>query len=503
MREPSVSSPNEWITPGSALVKRYQQTLDSLQKDECPVSVLSALRAWFSSLRFERGLSESARLALLLKAESGAMKARLAGFKSLYQMVLHAVPKRSEMTRAFDGYYPSLYMVCETSLHSLGMDTQAGPIERDTALGFAARAMKAASEWLEVCLIDYHNLPQLQWQRCGFLFSQAQQHGLAHLPFDSAQGRVRMDEAYLQLQSLHIAGLDGLSAPQIRSSMAILRAVAGQMRLSPSASRQTTHWVGAPTGWIPMRWTGQIPKGQSLDSPQPVAFFSTLDALDAIRALQAKAVAGDALPEIADLPDAHLRQIGACAHLLDRWAPRRPLRIQKRHKSNGQMAARAGLMALTQALETDSGQGAYNLRIRDMSLGGLGLEGHGLSDHVLQIGRLVGLRAQDGRSWQVGIIQRMRRGGQGATGLGVRILSMKPRTAYLVGLDAEKVPILLCQEGAHNPDRARLIAPPHIVLGQPQWHIEDEGQRYTFVLEDEKMAGMDFQVQCIRMKVAS
>jgi len=116
-------------------------------------------------------------------------------------------------------------------------------------------------------------------------------------------------------------------------------------------------------------------------------------------------------------------------HLARCWAPKPPMRSNARHRINSQMKVVNGLATVHQQL-TGRGsdtEGVEAWMIDDVSLGGLGAQVTVSRQDWIHIGALVGMQAEGGDNWLIGIVRRYARSGPNQGSVGIETISKTPR----------------------------------------------------------------------------
>ena len=178
--------------------------------------------------------------------------------------------------------------------------------------------------------------------------------------------------------------------------------------------------------------------------------------------------------------------------LLRQWSDAPPARRYRRHLLTGQLRAVRGFEPVRALLagQQDSDGGAWQMQ--DASRGGIGaLVPQG--DHAsIGTGDLVGLRAQEGDAWHLGLVRRKRQTGSGPF-VGVETISQSPE---LVSADDGRAAseVLLC-DPLLKGEAVRILTAPGALSGASALFINRQGSIHKLKPLEASASGSDFELR--------
>lgn len=343
---------------------------------------------------------------------------------------------------------------CSLNAYGAGRD---GVLERNAIADLRLRLVRAGAErviW-ERCSGGPPHPHLWQWLGTAFMHAAGGRSSSAAHPVPVVlPSEESVDFHYIRALAACTASLD-LLAPQLLAAVdRLMRLSVPVVRFEPEVFEGATHFVD-PQGGVPRRLVGisEIAAG--------AWFFSPGLASEMFREARARAVADTQPP--ASSPDVetatlHLR---ALDHLLRHWSAAPPVRRHRRHQMTGTLAAVAGIDELRMVFRGEQGVRRDEWQLRDLSRGGLGAVA---ANGAVCAGQLVGIHPVDGQGWQLALVRRAWTQEEGATHLGLEVLSRKPILAH-VDDGRRPAEVLLCDPLLRG-EAVRIIVPLR-ALGAP------------------------------------
>lgn len=335
----------------------------------------------------------------------------------------------------------------ERSLNAYGAGRE-GVLERNAIADLRLRLVRAGAErviWERCCGGPPH--PHLwQWLGTAFMHAAGDRSSSAARPVPVVlPSEESVDFHYIRALAVCTASLD-LLAPQLLAAVdRLLRLSVPVVRFEPEVFEGATHLVD-PQGGVPRRLVGisEIAAG--------AWFFSPGLASEMFREARARAVADTQPP--ASSPDASTLHLRALDHLLRQWSAAPPVRRHRRYQMTGTLAAVAGIDELRMVFRGEQGVRREEWQLRDLSRGGLGAVA---ANGAVCAGQLVGIHPVDGQGWQLALVRRAWTHEEGATHLGLEVLSRKPVLAH-VDDGCRPAEVLLC-DPLRRGEAVRIVMP--------------------------------------------
>ncbi|MCC4116910.1 hypothetical protein LLG90_16265 [Aromatoleum toluclasticum] len=260
---------------------------------------------------------------------------------------------------------------------------------------------------------------------------------------------------YIRALAACTASLD-LLPPQLLAAVdRLLRLSVPVVRFGPEVFAGATHFIDPQGGGAPRRLVGVS------DIVPGAWFFAPGIAPEMFREARARATADPVFPATSADVEASSLYLRALDHLLQHWSATPPVRRHRRHTITGTLAAVAGIDELRRVFAGEHDVRREEWKLRDLSRGGLGAVA---ANGAVSVGQLVGIHSVDGQGWQLALVRRAWTVGEGATHVGLEVLSRKPA---LVHVDDGRRPaeVLLCDPLLRG-EAVRIIVPLR-VLGTP------------------------------------
>lgn len=222
-------------------------------------------------------------------------------------------------------------------------------------------------------------------------------------------------------------------------------------------------------------------------------FFSSAAALELLAEL-AEQLRQGVLP--AGLDDGNfpaLTWLTAVVHLQRHWSPSPPLRRFRRHSVAAHLLVVSGFDAVVKVFDSDVlDVGPDVWVIRDLSRGGVGAAIDDPAASAPELGSFLAVRPQDGDSWHLGIVRRVRRNESGVE-IGVETLSQRP---FFVSADDGRAPlkVFLCDQPLRG-EAVRVIAGAGALQVATPLFITSEGAIQKLKPLDISLSGEGFDLR--------
>jgi len=222
-------------------------------------------------------------------------------------------------------------------------------------------------------------------------------------------------------------------------------------------------------------------------------FFSSAAALELLTELAEQLRQGVLPPGLDDGSFAPLTWLAAVVHLQRHWSPSPPLRRFRRHSVAAHLLVVSGFDAVVRVFDTDAPDIEPEVWvIKDLSRGGVGAAIDEPSVRAPELGSFLAVRPQDGDSWHLGIVRRVRRG-EGETEIGVETISQRP---IFASADDGRAPVrvFLCDPLLRG-EAVRVIATAGALQADSPLFITSEGAIQKLKPLDISMSGEGFDLR--------
>lgn len=295
------------------------------------------------------------------------------------------------------------------------------------------------------------------WQLIGMAFTQ--ELGNSGTTAGPAPAITPSEESvefhYIRALAACTASLDLLPPQLLPAVDRLLRLSVPVVRIEPGVFDGATHFVEPQNGGAPRRLVGVSA------AVAGAWFFAPGLANEMFGEARERATANAGFPASsieAEVASLHLR---ALDHLLQHWSATPPVRRSRRHMITGTLAAVAGIDELRRVFAGEQEVRREEWQLRDLSRGGVGAIA---ANGTVGVGQLVGIHPVDGQGWQLALVRRAWTEEEGATHLGLEVLSRKPLVAH-VDDGRRPAEVLLCDPLLRG-EAVRVIAPMR-ALGAP------------------------------------
>lgn len=271
----------------------------------------------------------------------------------------------------------------------------------------------------------------------------------------AASGMVRVSgdlpgigRQYLRALAFEVAAVDQLQGAALVAAAHLVDLAVPFLSLARMQSSDAVYSVDARRAGRPLRFVAH---------PAPSAwFFLSGDAVVFLTGLLARMQNGMVPPSLRNAGLTAGAAQTAARHLIVRWSSSPPLRRFRRHFVSGVLSVIRGLGEIRHALGGTASAVPVEWAISDLSRGGVGAKVAPDSVSIPIRGELLSFRPQDGASWHLGVVRRVRYL-NGEVAIGIETLSPRPT---LVRVDDGRAPheVFFC-DPVQKGEAVRVAAP--------------------------------------------
>ena len=317
------------------------------------------------------------------------------------------------------------------------------------------RMLRAYSGQLKWDQFRYGPINAELWQRMGRAYLFAEQGKFSRQAvtlYPNVPGESMVEQEYLKALVFQASSMDSLLPLEIEVAERFIAHFLPQFVFTAEVRPDNVYWVDADKPAPPKRLAvlPQVAPG--------LRFFSAGAALAKLEAILRQVERGEVPAEV-NLGAQYSARIilPVLKHLVVYWAPKPPMRSHDRHRVKSRLTAVNGLAATHARLSDRGGEESEAWVVDDVSLGGMGAQVPLGANDWVRIGALLGMQAEGGSNWLVGVIRRFSRETPTQVSVGIETLSKAPQAIAgdLGGMDCNA--ILL--DTLHSGDTVRVILP--------------------------------------------
>ncbi len=332
-------------------------------------------------------------------------------------------------------------------------------LQRGLRLELMVRRMRVCGNVLKWRALVYYNTPDAAlWQDVVATYQLACAEGLAARHVVLRQGRAAqtsVERELLRTFALGCAGLDQLPPDAIDLSDRMIRYAAAALRLSRSADEGARFVLPLAPAAAPYRLR------DTEGGPAPGIYLWPGEAAAVLEELAGVVAKGLVPAVLATGPRAGERVLGVVHHLLRQWGDIRRTRRQRRHPLQGKLKALMGFRHLHAGLLEggEVGSHADGWGMLDVSRNGIGILVPAADCDRIVVGDLLGVQAEGGTGWHVGIVRRIVRSLDGAGIVGIETIAHSA-TAVAVDNGQALSDALIC-DPVRRGSAIRVVRPSH------------------------------------------
>lgn len=253
---------------------------------------------------------------------------------------------------------------------------------------------------------------------------------------------------YLRALAFEVAAVDQLEGPTLAAALRLVDLAVPFLSLSRTPSPETVYSVDAKQAGKPVRFVAHpASSAWFLHSEEAVVFLT---------GLLGRMQSGLMPPSLRNAGVTVGAVQAAAQHLIVRWSSSPPLRRFRRHLVSGVLSVIRGLGEIRHVLGGTASAVPVEWAISDLSRGGVGAKVAADSASIPRRGELLSFRPQDGASWHLGVVRRVRYLNDEVS-IGIETLSPRPT---LVRVDDGRAPleVFFC-DPVQKGEAVRIAAP--------------------------------------------
>lgn len=322
-----------------------------------------------------------------------------------------------------------------------------------------------------------------RWEHAGGVFAAAIARGGA------VRGRVA--EEYLRAVAIHSAAVDQLPPELVPAVDALIRFTLTTVELQPVGIPAALFFVDPSAGRAPRR-LAHVP-----DQAESLWFFSSGQAGELLATLAHRIEMAPA--SVSGALAAFRGEVvaAAIAHLRRHWSGSPPIRRYRRHLVQGRLEAVRGFEQFWLTVSSGGGGHIASWVLRDISRGGVGAHALFAAAANVKVGDLVGVRAEEGLSWHMGVVRRIRGVDADTAMIGIETLSQRPLP---IRVDDGRVPtqVLAC-DPIQRGEAVRLVAPLRTLRPGVPLFVTANGTVQKLAPLDAAMSGCEFELRAYQV----
>jgi hypothetical protein len=424
-----------WFSSGKidhplAEPKDSRKTISELPQDA--FKALGEVAYWLESVHATDGFDVERRFELIDEFDQYA-RPRLRKLAQDYLQVRQQKFQENRLWVAQSDFWRlagSGYVQCAEAIQA---DAPGAGALRSRVPVIVARALRALGQQLKWSMLRYGPADATAWASIGRMYAYAQSKGFADKAvalYDAGAGESSARHEFLRIVMLSAASVDSMTPEQVEIAERSVALFARHFLLEDSPEAGCTHVFDIAGDKPPTR-----PHGASMEAS--MRYFGAGPALEEIDRLRRILVAEGALPSDVNLGGEYDPKSVAevWRHVLQYWALSPPERGSDRQPVNVALTVVRGLANIIASLEPamsnsldfgpeGSRADAESWTAVNVSDGGYGaiIPGSTKSD-TLQIGSLLGLKAEGERYWSVGVVRRLTRDADLSRHVGIELLT--------------------------------------------------------------------------------
>ncbi|MCB1906939.1 MAG: hypothetical protein KDH15_06185 [Rhodocyclaceae bacterium] len=303
-------------------------------------------------------------------------------------------------------------------------------LQRGVRLVLMVRRLQAAADLLKWRALAYYRPEPDFWEEVIRIGRMAWTEGVSNRQVRPRRGRsehTSIDRELARIVALGCAGLDQLRPETIAIADRVLKYAAPVLRLSRSGGDGARFVLPLAPASAPRRAPEHGDAGIDGIYLWPGEAAAALEEL-------ASVVAKGLVPAVLSSgPEAREQVLTVAHHLVGLWSGPRRVRRHRRHPIEGRLRALLGFQQLHSNLisDSDAKRLAEGWGMLDASRNGIGLRVPAADCDRIVVGDMLGVRAEDGKSWHVGIVRRIVRSECGDGIVGVETIAKSVSVASI------------------------------------------------------------------------
>lgn len=368
---------------------------------------------------------------------------------------------------------------------------EAGQIQRMQRVEWLIRRMRAAANLLHWRAYAYFPGGDPLWAEVVATYRCARDADLAwrQMPLKpGARSQTSLDREFVRAFALGSASLDQLSPDGIDIAERLIRYIVPTLSVSAARRAGAVYMLSIDRPAAPRRLLGAAP-GENDE-----IFLLPSDAASVLDELASVITKGLVPAALASGEQARERVLSVIYHLRRLWSSAPHTRRHRRHALAGKLLAVRGFQYIRGELASSSGESLSHdpWTMVDVSLNGIGLVVPAEDCDRLAVGDMVGVRAEDGLSWHVGVVRRIVRSGDGSGIVGMQSIA---RSAVSALIDDGRNPAdVLLLDPVRRGNAVRLARAIPQTVGNEAVFLNQDGRISKLRLISRMFRGEDFEV---------
>ncbi len=422
-----------------------------------PQAAVEEAGNWLESLVATAGFKLSQRLELVLQIDEAVIvPARRLGRDYLAQgRGNRALESRLwGINHAYWGHVVAAYSDCLARYRLPEKEAEAVKPHLPMLYGRLVHSLAARLKWDQ---FRYGPIDAEFWATLGGVYLAAVDAKLAQKPIVLYPGGAEtcIEAEYLKALVFQSSSMDNLLPLEIEIAERFIAYFLPHFSLIREVKPENVYWVDAAKPLPPTR-LAKLPEVTAT-----LRFFNGTRAIEAVTQTIEQIRAELRVPPGIPLGDQYPPEavIPVLEHLALCWGPTPPMRTHARHRVTSRLDVTHELAAIHRRMAGDRGDlGVESWVVDDVSLGGMGAQVPISRKDWIRIGALIGMQAEGGDNWLLGIIRRYARSGPNEGAVGIETLSKTPRAvvADAGGFQTEAILLDVPEVGEY----ARMVLAP-------------------------------------------
>jgi hypothetical protein len=474
-----------------ATSREAKRILEEISNRE-PLRAVEDAGAWLESLAADEGFKLGQRLELILKIDEAAVaQARRLGrdYPALGGVSRVQENRQWQFCHNYWLLLTTGYFDCIARGRAAEKEGEAIRSQLPLVYARLINALAAKLKWKR---FRYGPVDPEFWKKLGEVYLAAVDAKVAQksLRLYAGSEETTIETEYLKVLVFHATSMDNLKPLEIEIAERFISYFMPFFSLIRELRPENVYWVDASKPLPPTR-LAKLP-----EVTPTLRFFNGTRAVEAVAKTMEQIRSEGRVPPGINLGAQYdvATVTPVLEHLALCWSPKPPMRSNARHRINSQLKVVNGLVAVHQRLsEQASGkEGVETWLIDDVSLGGFGAQVTVSGNDWIRIGALVGIQAEGGDNWLVGIVRRYVRTGPNQGSVGIETLSKTPRavSADAGGLQADALLLDLPEVGEY----ARMALPADALEDKVALMFPLDDKRARLHPRETNEAGPDYVV---------
>jgi hypothetical protein len=391
---------------------------------------LAELDNWLRSTAHDGSLSPEKKAAIVRVLEAtGRVPMRMLAREYL------AAPRLSKSQE--ERLWSSIHRFCAAAANAylqcaagVAPDTRAAAMQPSRIVPLAVHALRALGTQLKWEHMRYGPVDPRVWAALARLYARLDAAGIADVAareFPGSPSLTTPQQEFVRITMFGACSPGSLLPSQIEIADRLGVRFSRWFQISSRPGPATPYWVDLDQGAPPARTVGDLRQGSSM------RFFGADAGHDRLLALREEIgsigeVPQDLLPGAPATAEAVLEVIDHLAHY---WAPRLVSRKHPRHGIKSRLTVAWGFDGALDALDPLASlsfekRAMESWIVENASTGGVGARVPSIPGEWLQIGCLVAMQPEGGRTWLLGVVKRLTRIDESSALVGIQTLARSP-----------------------------------------------------------------------------